>query len=1103
MPSRPDFDHMQSRLVLIFLVLAIFIGLAGYLYFDLQKQHVKENIEDELSAIADLKTGQIAAWRKERLEDAMSIVKNTVIASAVQRFLQNPALPDAERAVLHWMNALREISDYRSILLVDPDGRARLSTGGDQKVIGSHARQLIAEVMRTRKPALSDFHRGPGVNFIHLDLAVPLLAELGNDHASIGVALIRINPDGFLYPLIQSWPGTSRSAETLLFRKDADSVIFLNELRHRKDTALSLRIQIANKRLPAVKAMQGESGVFEGIDYREVPVLAAMRSIPQTAWFLVAKVDIEEIFAPIRDIARLMAIVVIVMIAAAGLSIIFWWRQKTAEYARMQYEAEIKRENVSRQYDYLIKYVNDIILLIDPEGHIVEANDRAAAAYGRSREELLRLNIRDIRSPETRDEISDQMMQVRKHNGLIFETLHVRKDGASFPVEVSSRIIDIDGKSFFQSIIRDISERKQAETTLRERNIFIETILSSLPIGLAVNTIQDGKAVYMNAKFEEIYGWPKDFLADVEKFFTHVYPDPVYRKEIRGKILSDIASGDPSRMRWDNVPITTQTGETRFIAAVDIPLFEQGLMISTVLDVTARRHAEQALAESEKRFKRLVESVTDYIYTVEVEGRRPLKTIHGPGCVNVTGYTQEDYGADPDLWLRMIFEGDRPAVLNQASKVLSGTPVAPFEHRIIHKDGSLRWVRNTPVPRFDQTGRLIAYDGLVTDITRLKLLENQLRQAQKMEAVGQLAGGIAHDFNNILTAIIGYANLLMMKLPANDPGRAYVDPILTSAERAAHLTSNLLAFSRKQIINLKPVSVNDIIRRVEKLLVRVIGEDIAFRTRLSSDDHTVLADSIQIEHVLMNLATNSRDAMPDGGTLTIETDAYELGEEFVRAHSYGKPGRYVLISVTDTGVGMDENVRARIFEPFFTTKEVGKGTGLGLSMVYGIIKQHSGYINISSEPGKGATFTIYLPLITAAAAQDRSNKAAEIKRGTETVLLAEDDTSVRELTRNVLEGSGYTVIEAADGADAVRKFAGNKDVVDILVFDIIMPMKNGKEAYLEINAVRPGIKVLFTSGYTADIIQKKGILETGLDFVLKPITPMDFLKKVREVLDKK
>ena len=264
----------------------------------------------------------------------------------------------------------------------------------------------------------------------------------------------------------------------------------------------------------------------------------------------------------------------------------------------------------------------------------------------------------------------------------------------------------------------------------------------------------------------------------------------------------------------------------------------------------------------------------------------------------------------------------------------------------------------------------------------------------------------------------------------------------------------------------------------------------------------MLADSVQIEQVLMNLAANARDAMPNGGMLLIETKEVTLGEDFIRTNSYGRPGKYAYLSVTDTGIGMDENIRRRIFEPFFTTKEVGKGTGLGLSMVYGIVKQHQGYINVSSEPGKGTTFKIYLPLLSAAAVEKPAPANAEMTRGTETVLLAEDDETVRNLTRHVLEGSGYRVLEAADGEAAVRKFFNNRELIDLLVFDIIMPKKNGKEAYLEIKKIRPDIKALFMSGYTTEPVSRKGILETGLDFVLKPISPSDFLKKVREVLDR-
>jgi CheY-like chemotaxis protein len=372
-----------------------------------------------------------------------------------------------------------------------------------------------------------------------------------------------------------------------------------------------------------------------------------------------------------------------------------------------------------------------------------------------------------------------------------------------------------------------------------------------------------------------------------------------------------------------------------------------------------------------------------------------------------------------------------------------------------------------------------------------------------MEAIGQLAGGVAHDFNNILTAIIGYGNLIRMKLPPQDTLRPYVEQILASSERAAQLTHSLLAFSRKHAVDLKLVSLNGIIQRVEKLLVRLIGEDISLKSSLVPGEITVMADSVQLEHVLMNLATNARDAMTDGGHVSIETSIYEMNEEFIKAHAYGEPGRYALVRFSDTGTGMDEALRKKIFDPFFTTKEAGKGTGLGLAMVYGIIKQHKGYITVTSQPGRGTTFNIYLPLIALSVPETKQAPVIVVPRGGETVLLAEDDNQVRSLTRTVLEDFGYQVIEAEDGDEAVRKFREHGDKVDLLVLDIVMPKKNGKEAYLAISDLRPGIKAIFTSGYTADIIQSKGILDTGMEFILKPISPTLFLQKVREVLDRK
>jgi signal transduction histidine kinase/ActR/RegA family two-component response regulator len=422
----------------------------------------------------------------------------------------------------------------------------------------------------------------------------------------------------------------------------------------------------------------------------------------------------------------------------------------------------------------------------------------------------------------------------------------------------------------------------------------------------------------------------------------------------------------------------------------------------------------------------------------------------------------------------------------------------------IHQDREKNpiYVETKSYPLKDASGYTISAIEIINNTTEKKKLEDQLRHSQKMEAVGQLAGGVAHDFNNILTAIIGYGSLMKMKMDYDDPSRNYLLQILDSAKRAANLTQGLLAFSRKQAISPKSVRVNKIIENVEKLLRRLIGEDVEMKVSLAEADLTVLADSGQLEQVLVNLATNARDAMPEGGCLTIRTEAGVLDHEFIKMHGYGKPGSYALISVADTGTGMDGKTRERIFEPFFTTKEVGKGTGLGLSIVYGIVKQHNGYITCYSEPGKGTAFKIYLPVIDRKVSPTEDSVSLPSSGGTETILLAEDDAVVRALMKEVLEQSGYTVIEAADGEDAIGVFARNRDKVRLLILDVIMPKKNGKEVYEEIRKERPDVSVIFSSGYTADILQKKRVFDGEFKLISKPVSPTDLLRQVRETLDR-
>ena len=529
-------------------------------------------------------------------------------------------------------------------------------------------------------------------------------------------------------------------------------------------------------------------------------------------------------------------------------------------------------------------------------------------------------------------------------------------------------------------------------------------------------------------------------------------------------------------------------------------------------EVSERRRAEAALRASEERFRSLfeaqrraevhaahvgrllqgvVDGTSDIVFVKDRAGRYLLCN---HAALRLVGKTEEQVLGQDDTWL-FGDEGARTVMANDR-QVMESNQVCTVEERLVI-GGTPRMFHSIKAPYRDEHGQVIGVIGVVRDVTDQKKLEEQLRQAQKMEAVGRLAGGVAHDFNNLLTIIRSYGELILAASETGDGVRNNVLGIIEASERAATLTRQLLGFSRQTLLQPKVMDLNKVVAETGRLLRRLIGEDIVFETKLASDLWRVEVDPSQLDQVLMNLAANARDAMPEGGELTLETANVRLSRD---QHPDCKEGAYVMLSMSDTGSGMRDEVRTRIFEPFFTTKPIGSGTGLGLPMVLGIVQQSGGCIHVDSELGQGTTFKIYLPAVEAAVSVDAA-KLPDAVHGTETILLVEDDDGVREVATASLELHGFKVLSAADGWEALQITQGGNEPPALVLTDVVMPHISGSELAARLRTRFPGIKVLFMSGYTEDAVVRHGLAQAAVSFIQKPYTPVSLAKKVREVLD--
>jgi two-component system, cell cycle sensor histidine kinase and response regulator CckA len=744
---------------------------------------------------------------------------------------------------------------------------------------------------------------------------------------------------------------------------------------------------------------------------------------------------------------------------------------------------------------------------------IIEVNDQICAILGYSRGELLQLSWHDVIHPD--DLAPDQNNFERAIAGEIdsysLDERFIRKNGQVVHTTISVRCLrKPDGSiDYFVAMVQDITERKLAEeeqarlaAQIESQRQRLNNIVASVPgVVWEVWGEPDAQRInFVSDYVQKMLGYSvEEWLSTPNFWHSIVHPDD--RERTARISAEDFASGkndSTMEFRWvakDGRVLWAQSNSAVITDREGRPVGLRGVTI----DITKRKRAENAVKQAEEKYRSIFENAVEGIFQSTPDGR--LISVN-PSMARILGYqSPEEMIADRTNILTQHYvdanSREELEALLAEHDVLVG-----YECEVYRKDQSKIWAaQNVRVVR-DEAGALLYYEGSLEDITERKTLTEQLRQSQKLEAIGMLAGGIAHDFNNLLTVIKGYGDLTLMRLHEEDPIYRNISEVKRAADRAASLTRQLLAFSRKQVLQPKVLDLNALVLELEKMLRRLIGEDIELRTVLDSQLSTIKADPGQIEQIIMNLAVNARDAMPKGGKLTIETANAYLDEDYARNHISVKPGAYVMLAVSDTGMGMDQATQDRVFEPFFTTKEAGKGTGLGLSTVYGIVKQSGGSIWVYSELGQGTSFKIYLPPVIEGVSEDkRSSEVVGTIQGSETILLAEDEEMVRTLARQVLEMYGYHVLEASHGGAALLVCERHPGRIDLLITDVVMPEMSGRELADRLVQLRPNMKVLYMSGYTDKAIVHQGVLDEGADFIQKPFATYALARKVRAVLD--
>jgi len=746
---------------------------------------------------------------------------------------------------------------------------------------------------------------------------------------------------------------------------------------------------------------------------------------------------------------------------------------------------------------HTLRSISEGVSITDMSDNVRFVNEAFRKMYGFGDHELIGQNITIVRSPNNPPEITREILPATLRGGWRGELLNRRKDGSEFRVYLSTSIVRDEKQRpiFLVGVATDLTERKRVEEEIYRSRQMLQLVLDNIP-----------QRVFWKDRNSRYLGCNKPFAYDAG--LSHP-------REIIGKEDFEMPWGEQAHLYRadDRLVMETNTpklsfeepqrgsgGRLLWVRTSKVPLQDREGKVIGVLgtyeNITEDRQAEEALRASEEKYRKFFDEDLSGVYISTPKGGL---VACNPTFLQIFGFSSLEEAMSADVTALYPNPADREVFLQQLRE---HKKLERRETEGRRKDGKPIYLVENAFGVFDEQGNLVEIKGYLFDDTNRKKLEEQFRQSQKMEAVGRLAGGIAHDFNNLLTCINGYSELLTLKMDGRDPSRKFAEEIHAAGEKAAALTRQLLAFSRRQVLQPEVLDLNSVVRDLEQMIRRLIGEDIDLHVIQSSPLGRVKADPGQISQVIMNLVVNARDAMPHGGHLIIQTADVELDENFVLEPSGTRPGHYVMLAVRDSGSGMGPEVRSHLFEPFFTTKELGKGTGLGLSTVYGIVKQSEGYVSVDSRVGVGTTFTIYLPRVEGSPQNgSREPDISSDKQNSETILLVEDEKSVLELAQRLLSRQGYRVISANNGSSALQVCREQVDPIHLLVTDVVMPKMEGRDLARQIRALLPQIKVLFVSGYSEDAILHQGLLEPGTAFLQKPFTADSLPRKVREALD--